>query len=210
VVFAREPLLGRVKTRLAKKVGDETALALHRAFVDDTVALARGVAERTVLAVAGDPESFAHLDVERIAQADGDLGARMDHAITSQLAHGPVCIIGSDSPALPRSDLERAFAELKRHDVVIGPSSDGGYWLIGARVPVPELFAQMAWGTAGVFAETAGRLRERNAARLPIHYDVDEPQDLERLITDLQSLPDTVAPATRTCLRERFVLGWAT
>jgi hypothetical protein len=202
-VFAREPVLGKVKTRLAKHVGDQAALALHRAFVADTVALARGVADRTVLAVAGDPDGFRDLEVERIAQVDGDLGARMSHAITSQLrsGSGPVCIIGSDAPTVPREDLVEAFFELKDRDIVLGPSTDGGYWLIGARVPIPELFTGIEWGTPLVLPQTMSRLQSRDYVLLGEHYDIDGPEDLAVLEAELAELPGVVAPATRDYLR---------
>ncbi len=202
MVFAREPVLGRVKTRLARAVGDEAALALHRAFLADVIALAHGVAERTVLAVAGDPNhrELAGLSLERVAQSDGDLGARMDRAIRDSLSYGPVCIIGSDSPTLPRQDVAGAFIELERQDIVIGPAGDGGYWLIGARQEIPELFADIPWSTAAVLPETLRRLQGRRYALLPQHHDVDEPSDLARLRSELLSLPDTVAPATRSAL----------
>jgi hypothetical protein len=200
VVFAREPVAGRVKTRLARRIGDEATLALYRAFLEDVVALSEGVAERRLLRVAGDPESLAGLPIARAPQQGADLGARMVHAIRASLGEGPVAIIGTDSPTLPREFLAEAFARLQKHDVVLGPSTDGGYWLIGTRVAIPEIFEGIAWSTPEVLPETLRRLAGRDYSLLPSWYDVDEEADLEYLRLHLRSLPGGVAPATRRVL----------
>jgi rSAM/selenodomain-associated transferase 1 len=212
VVFARAPERGRVKTRLAATVGEDAALALYRAFLDDACALAAEVAERRVLAVAGEPatlDEVARRYAMRVVRQEGaDLGARMDHAISTALAidDGPVCIIGSDSPSLPASLVREAFGRLSDHEVAIGPSGDGGYWLIGARRPVPELFRDVAWGTPAVLAETLRRVER--AALLPFWYDVDEPRDLQLLEAHLRHLPATAASATRAALARTGALGY--
>ena len=206
VIFARAPKLGEVKTRLAKAIGDERALALYEAFLDDTCALTQGLGARRVIAVAGDADHprVAHLaKSQRLAiepQGDGDLGERMARAIAAHVARGPVVIIGSDAPTLPRAHLHRALDELMAHDVVIGPSEDGGYYLIGARVPVPELFNDVRWSTGEVLATTLGRLAGRAHALLPAWHDVDSVDDLSRLERELEALPPSVAPATRRVL----------
>lgn len=201
VVFARAPEPGRCKTRLGASLGDAAALRLHGAFVEDACALGAGIAERLVLAVAGDPQhpGFAGLSVERLAQGDGDLGQRMDRALA---LGGAVCIVGSDAPTLPRAHLVEAFQRLADADVVLGPSTDGGYWLIGARRPVPELFEGIAWGTPAVLPETLRRLSGLRAALLPFHYDVDDAEDLALLLAHLRHLPPAVAPATRRALAD--------
>jgi rSAM/selenodomain-associated transferase 1 len=200
VVFARAPVLGRVKTRLAETLGAEGALALYRAFLDDTCALAE-VAERRVLAVAGDSSSLAELaarhGMQLEAQSDGDLGARMASAIAK---HAPALIIGSDSPSLPREHLELAQRALDEQDFVVGPSTDGGYWLIGARAAAPWLFEGITWGGDKVFFDTLARLRGQRHVLLPFHFDVDEAADLETLRQHLAGLPATAAPATRAAL----------
>lgn len=206
VIFARAPELGAVKTRLAKAVGDERALALYEAFLDDTCALTQGLGARRVLAVAGDVDHprVAHLcKSQRLAvepQGDGDLGARMARAIATHVAMGPVVIVGSDAPTLPRAHLHQALDALMAHDVVIGPSDDGGYYLIGARVAVPELFHDMRWSTPTVLATTLERLAGRSHAVLPAWHDVDSVEDSSWLKEELAALPPSVAPATRRVL----------
>jgi rSAM/selenodomain-associated transferase 1 len=209
MVFARAPVEGAVKRRLAAALGPARALALYQAFLDDACALAGAVASsgaRAVLAVAGavDHPAIARLAREHglavVEQRGDDLGARMAHAIASQLAYGPVCVIGSDSPTLERALVEDAFARLERHDVVLGPATDGGYWLVGARRPAPELFAGVEWGSDRVLTETLARLRACDHALLPFWYDVDDAAGLELLRAHLGVLPPSVAPATRRTL----------
>jgi len=206
VIFARAPKLGEVKTRLAKTIGDERALALYEAFLDDTCALTQGLGARRVIAVAGDVDHprVAHLaKSQRLAvepQGDGDLGERMARAIAAHVTRGPVVLLGSDAPTLPRAYVHQALDELMAHDVVLGPSDDGGYYLIGARVEVPELFSNMRWSTGDVLQTTLGRLGARSHALLPAWHDVDSAEDLERLRASLSSLPPSVAPATRRVL----------
>lgn len=206
VIFARAPLIGEVKTRLGRAIGEAAALALYEAFLDDTCTLTQGLGARRVLAVAGDLDE-PHLQrlgksqrLELEAQGDGDLGARMARAIARHVGGGPVVIIGSDAPTLPRAHLHQALDALMDHDVVIGPSDDGGYYLVGARREVPELFSDVRWSTPEVLPTTLARLAGRSHALLPSWYDVDAVEDLERLRNDLETLPATVAPATRRAL----------
>jgi rSAM/selenodomain-associated transferase 1 len=209
IIFARAPLVGEVKTRLGRVIGADKALALYEAFLDDTCTLTQGLGARRILAVHG---GLDHPHLERLAksqrlelaeQGDGDLGAKMARAIGDHVVRGPVVIVGSDSPSLPRAHLHQALDALMEHDVVVGPSEDGGYYAIGARVPVPELFADMRWSTPEVMPATLERLRARTDlthAVLPRWYDVDSAEDLARLRAHLGELPPSVAPATRRML----------
>lgn len=206
VIFGRAPLLGEVKTRLGKSIGAEAALALYEAFLDDTCTLTQGLGARRLLAIHGgiDVPQLSHLAksqrLELVEQGDGDLGAKMARAMADQLPRGPVVIIGSDSPTLPRAYLHQALDELMDHDVVVGPSEDQGYYLIGARLPVPELFRDVRWSTPEVLPTTLSRLAGRSHAILPPWYDVDSIEDLERLRAHLGTLPPSVAAATRRAL----------
>lgn len=206
VIFAREPIPGTVKTRLGQALGQAAALALYEAFLDDTCLSTQGLGARRVLAVHGDLEHPALVRLGKShrmtlePQADGDLGAKMAGAIARHVGSGPVVLIGSDAPTLPRPHLHQALGALMEHDVVVGPARDGGYYLVGARLPLPELFADVAWSTPAVLPTTLARLAGRSHALLPEWYDVDTPDDLRHLAAELATLPTTVAPATRRAL----------
>jgi rSAM/selenodomain-associated transferase 1 len=206
IVFARAPERGTVKTRLAAALGDDAALALYLAFLDDVCRESAGVAARTVLSVAGDPNhpSLVSLatayGLERVAQGEGDLGARMLAALERELGRGgPALVIGSDAPTVLRQEYEAALRALADHEVALGPSHDGGYWLIGVRAPEPQLFTDVAWSTPSVLETTERRLAGRRVARLPGHDDVDDAPSLARLADGLRHDP-SAAPATRRAL----------
>jgi rSAM/selenodomain-associated transferase 1 len=211
IIFARAPVLGAVKTRLAKAVGENAALALYEAFLDDTCLLTQGLGARRVLAIDGDVElpSLARIckshRMTLMAQGDGDLGTRMGRAIAAEVERGPVVIVGADTPTLPRPYLHQALDALMEHDVVIGPADDGGLYLLGARVPIAELLAQIPWSTAAVVQTMEGRLWGWSHRVLAPWYDVDELAELERLRAELATLPAAAAPATRRALTS--VLG---
>ena len=214
VVFARAPVAGRVKTRLyqprdgeAAGLTAEQAAAVYAAFIADVCAggVRSGIARRR-LYVAGDVTHPHLVQVAResgftiCAQQGADLGDRMSAAIDAELSAGAssVVLVGTDSPTLPASYLQRAADFLAgAADVVLGPAADGGYYLIGARHPIPTVFAAgMAWGTAQVLPATLQRLHELAAAGtqvalLPFFYDVDTPSDLRLLASHLR-LADAV------------------
>ncbi len=206
IIFARAPALGEVKLRLARAVGEAAALALYEAFLEDTCQLTQGLGARRILAVAGDVEnvSIVHLAksqrLQVVSQGDGDLGAKLSRALLAHVADGPTLILGSDAPTLPRAHLHQALDALMDHDVVVGPSRDGGYHLIGARLPVPELFGDVRWSTPEVLPTTLERIGARPHVVLPEWYDVDTPEDLQLVRDELLRLPLSVAPATRRAL----------
>jgi rSAM/selenodomain-associated transferase 1 len=206
VIFGKTPLLGEVKTRLGRAIGEPAALALYEAFLDDTCTLTQGLGARRVLAIEGglDHPHLAHLAksqrLELVEQGEGDLGAKMARAIATHVATGPVVILGSDAPTLPRAHLHQALDALMEHDVVLGPSDDGGYYLVGARLAVPEIFTDVRWSTPEVLPTTLERLGDRSHLLLPPWYDIDGEEDLERLRAHLPVLPPSVAVATRRAL----------
>jgi hypothetical protein len=211
VVFARAPVRGHVKTRLASFVGDAAALALYEAFLEDTLATAATVAREAgavlELAIAGDLGhsrlvALASAYGARVhAQPAGDLGVRLGAFVDRHVADArAVCIVGSDSPQLTPAQLMRAFDALTTHDVALGPSRDGGYWVLGARRSIPELLIDMPWSTADVLAMTVARLGGRSHALLETSFDVDDADDLAVLRKWLVNAPESVAPATRRLL----------
>jgi rSAM/selenodomain-associated transferase 1 len=185
--MARHPIPGRVKTRLARALGPETACALYRAFVLDLADRLRVLPWRVTWAYEPASAPFPALlpGARCRAQEGGDLGARMAAAVAAEFADGApsVVVLGADVPHIPRMRIEGAVRALSDVDVVLGPAEDGGYYLIGVRRPLPELFRGIAWGTAEVLATTRARAAAAGlqVRLLPVTFDVDEPADISRL-----------------------------
>ena len=186
--MAKHPVPGRVKTRLAAALGADTACALYRAFVLDLAERLRALPYAVTWAYTPPDAPFAELlpGARCRPQHGRDLGERLAAAIADELAEGPgpVLAIGADAPHVPAAPLAEAAAALAgRADVVLGPAADGGYYLIGIRGPAPDLFAGIAWGTAGVLEATLARARAAGLAPhlLPPSFDIDQPADLARL-----------------------------
>jgi uncharacterized protein len=165
LIFAKSPRMGVSKTRLAKGVGVVTAWRVKRALDAYTCRVARGDGWHTKLAIAPDRDLKTHFhgtwpsDLARISQGRGDLGQRMARALRRH-SGSAVCIIGSDLPDLRTHDLVMAFQALKRHDVVLGPATDGGYWLIGM-TPRAARQAQLGgirWSSAFTLSDTLAAL----------------------------------------------------
>jgi rSAM/selenodomain-associated transferase 1 len=193
MVFAKAPVPGRVKTRLAAALGERAAAELHRQLAERTLftALAAGLGPVELWCAPGTNDAFfaacaKQHGVALRAQGEGDLGMRMARALEFALAEGsPGLLIGSDCPALTPEYLREAAAALVNgYDAVIGPAEDGGYVLIGlARSPATPLFEDIAWGSAKVMQETRTRLARLNWRwrELATLWDVDRPEDLPRL-----------------------------
>jgi len=192
-IFARSPVAGQVKTRLAQAIGGVEAARHYVDFVERTLstacaARAAGVVDRVELWCAPDvgaPAFAAWRDrygVALMAQAGDDLGARMRNALEASLERGSRAIlVGTDCPLLDLAYLAQAVAALDDHDAVFGPVEDGGYVLVGLRRRV-DAFAGVPWSTPGTMAATRARLLSANASwkELPTLWDVDEPADLAR------------------------------
>ena len=184
VIFAKAPVIGGAKTRLARGIGKVSAWRIYRAM---TARLARRLDDprwRTVLAIAPDRAVARRFPgvwpqgVARMAQGSGDLGARQGRAFSGR---GPVCVIGTDAPDVTRADIAAAFNHLKRHDAVIGPAEDGGYWLLAMNGPAPRgLFDGVRWSHGETRADLEARLTAcgLSIARLRTLRDVDEASDL--------------------------------
>jgi len=191
LVLTRFPAPGRAKTRFIPLLGPDGAADLSRRLSEHTVAVARawcaGDPDRTftVHITGADPNAcrcWLGDDLKYESQGDGDLGVRMDRALSGALISGAVrtVLVGCDCPRNDVANLERAFARLVDHDLVLGPATDGGYYLIGTTCPRPTLFQGLAWGTSEVLSGTLVRaehegLRTATLATLP---DVDRPADL--------------------------------
>jgi rSAM/selenodomain-associated transferase 1 len=197
-VMAKAHLPGEVKTRLASILSPQGAAELSLCFFLDAMELAESVSDcEVVLAYSPDDALDAFpvagtLVAECIPQGEGDLGVRMHHVFESLFGKGysKVVLIGSDMPTLPLRYLQEAFSLLEVLPVVLGPSMDGGYYLIGMQTTIPEIFAGIDWGTSQVLSQTIERLTEKDIQSmcLPTWYDVDNPEDLNFLIAHLDLL----------------------
>ena len=214
IVFAREPIPGRTKTRLCPLLDNTCAAELYASFLRDVLDLARQITGVPTL-VAYTPESdgayFTRLapDLMAIPQRGDSLGERMDHALADSLNDKAtaVVLIGSDSPNLPVWHLYDAFERLERvADVVLGPTDDGGYYLIGLRSRQPRLLREVRMSTPTVLADTLALAYELGLRieQLAPWYDVDTGADVRRLAGDLRGAPADIAPHTRKMLANLF------
>ncbi|MEM9493289.1 MAG: TIGR04282 family arsenosugar biosynthesis glycosyltransferase [Myxococcota bacterium] len=206
-VMAKAPVPGRVKTRLCPPLSKDEAAQLAGAFLLDVWHTARGMRNAiALLSYAGDKNDFPEplSRAESFAQQGEDLGARIEHTARAGLVRArSVLVIGSDLPGLPPAYLQSAFSALNRAqcDAVLGPSRDGGFYLIGLRACPSGLLADLPWSQSSTCERTQERLRERgmSVAVAPQFDDVDTIDDL----TDLRNgivAGSLLAPASARAL----------
>jgi rSAM/selenodomain-associated transferase 1 len=210
VVMAKAPRPGEVKTRLASSLSPEAVTAFYCCLLDDTLALARSLGDVEVAIMCPDT------DVDELAQLTGreasvvaQKGKGLAAGLTSVFAHFAddrqrrTIAFNSDSPHLPRSVLEDAFETLAAHDVVVGTTHDGGYYLVGARASHPTLFDNDGMGTASALERLLSRARtlELSVGFADPFYDIDVADDLTRLAAELRLAPAR-APRTAAWLKE--------
>ena len=185
IIFTRNPQLGKVKTRLAKTIGDEKALKVYT----DLLAHTMNVTKRLTC------DKFVFYD-ERIVNNDGwadnlffkrkqsgvDLGARMQHAFEQlfEVGYQKCIIIGSDLFDLTANHIQEAYQKLDNADVVLGPAEDGGYYLLGLKKVIPSVFINKHWGTSSVLTETQRDLENHQVECIETLNDIDTFEDLEK------------------------------
>ncbi|MBC7776555.1 MAG: TIGR04282 family arsenosugar biosynthesis glycosyltransferase [Phycisphaerae bacterium] len=187
LVFIRNPQLGKVKTRLARTLGDEEALRIYHILLKKTRATALACkAERWLFYsdFITENDEWLRSDFQKKIQHTGDLGERMDEAFKMAFGAGAekVAIIGSDCPDLTGELLQQAFDLLDSTDFVVGPASDGGYYLIGMKALEPSVFQGIQWSTETVREKTLEKIRVtgKSCALLPMLLDVDTEEDWRR------------------------------
>ncbi len=213
-IMAKAPRAGEVKTRLSPPLSATEAAELYRCFLLDKIEQVRTLT-RAIPAIAYTPpdgrgffEGMAP-DFLLVPQRGPDLGARLANSLEHlfALGHMAAFAIDSDTPTLPTAHLEQALDLIATPgiDLVLGPSEDGGYYLIGLRVLYPELFEDMPWSTAQVVPETFRRAEGKGltVATLPPWFDIDTPEDLEHLKTSLAGTAVNAARHTRRFFMER-------
>ncbi|MCC3428325.1 MAG: TIGR04282 family arsenosugar biosynthesis glycosyltransferase [Microcoleus sp. PH2017_29_MFU_D_A] len=193
IVFTRYPEAGKAKTRLIPVLGKTGAANLHRLMAQKAIARALSLQNSRRLSVeihhtSGSQQQMQDwlgTDIIYQNQIDGDLGAKMTAAFQKSFNSGvdKAAIIGTDCPDLKAEIMAQAFDKLSQHDLVLGPATDGGYYLIGLRRSIPELFSGIKWGTSEVFSSTQAIAQnlDLNIAYLPTLADIDLPEDLLRL-----------------------------
>jgi hypothetical protein len=210
VIMAKAPRPGAVKTRLTPSLPVQAVTAFYRCLLDDTLALARslGNVEVAIMCPRSDVNELAQLagnEVSVVAQKGEGLAAGLT-SVFAQFAEDHqrrTIAFNSDSPHLPRSVLEDAFEMLAAHDVVVGPTDDGGYYLVGAKASHPTLFALDGMGTSSALETLLARAQilALSVGLAEPFYDIDVADDLTRLAAELRLAP-TRAPRTARWLKE--------
>ncbi len=196
IVFAKIPKPNRVKTRLTTLLSPEDAAALYEAFLLDALDVysTLGVDVRLYYSnpVAAIPRRLSPPEAALFEQVGDGLGARMANAFAETFVAGyqRAVIIGTDHPTLPDAFIQQAFSLLEApRNITIGPSDDGGYYLLGMNEFYPDIFKNMTYSHEHVFEDTIARVGELDAAIniLPMWFDVDTPDSLKQLIQDLKT-----------------------
>ena len=185
IIFYRNPELGRVKTRLAATLGDSNALAIYLRLVAHTRAITQNLSmyKRVCYSNYIDREdNWSNENYDKQLQIGKGLGDRLSYSVKIGFDQGyeSVSVIGTDNLELSAALIENAFQKLKTHDAVIGPAKDGGYYLLGVRKFVPELFENKKWGTSSVFPDSIKDLLRVGLSYelLPVLNDIDTESDL--------------------------------
>jgi len=186
VIFTRNPELGKVKTRLAKTIGDENALTIYKTLLDRT--------EKTVREIDCDKAVFYSEKIrkndiwdssiyQKYQQRGNDLGERMLNAFSEAFNRNyeNVVIIGSDLYDLNNKHITEAFERLNKYDIVLGPAHDGGYYLLGMKSLYSQVFNNKNWGTSTVFKDTLNDLQDQSVHLLETLNDIDVYDDLKNI-----------------------------
>ncbi|MDM9631451.1 TIGR04282 family arsenosugar biosynthesis glycosyltransferase [Robiginitalea aurantiaca] len=184
LIFTRNPVPGKCKTRLAATIGDQAALEVYLILLRHTAAITAKLNDADKLVYFSehlgngtiwDPETFRYK-----LQEGTDLGQRMQNAFEDafEAGYSEVLIIGSDMYNLNTSDLKEAFNRFMEAEVVLGPAQDGGYYLLGLKGPIPKLFRNKAWGTHTVLKDTLEDLKDLKVSQLSVRNDIDQYEDI--------------------------------
>jgi rSAM/selenodomain-associated transferase 1 len=186
IIFTRNPELGKVKTRLSSRIGNDAALRIYKFLLKHTAEITK---ELKVVKEVCYSEKIKKDDIwdtdiySKKLQKGTDLGERMHHAFKQGFNEGytHIIIIGSDMYELSKEDLEAAFRSLMDHDYIIGPAKDGGYYLLGMKRFTSELFKNKNWGTDTVLQATLNDLKKESMKLLPVRNDVDYFEDIQHI-----------------------------
>lgn len=199
VLFAKAPIAGEVKTRLQPGITPENSARLQEAMIKDSISLMNEInnVEKIIYFLPGEKKNVFEKFTDGLpfhlnCQNGVDLGGKMENAFQDLFDKGffRVVVIGTDSPTLPKDHINKAFIDLNKADLVLGPSMDGGYYLIGFKQKVFPVFSPVEWGSNKVLFQTEELIKKHNLklSLLPVHYDVDTIKDLRYLKTHLKLL----------------------
>jgi len=195
IIFIKNPVEGKVKTRLAKDIGHTQSLIIYKYLLAHTRNISSSVSANRLLFYDARPvrDEWPENDFEKFSQSGENLGSRMFNAFQTAANKGNkrMIIIGSDCIQLTSKLIKDAFNKLERHDFVIGPAKDGGYYLIGMKYPEERLFINKRWSTHTVFSDTLKDIKEmsKTVSVLPVLSDIDIFADLNRELLDLIIIP---------------------
>lgn len=213
-LFVKFPEPGRVKTRLAKDLGDELAAELYAGFLSDLIPRFHDISSRRILAYTPDDvrsrqyfEDLAGGRFELWAQPEGVLGERM-RSFFEAFGPDPVVLVGSDSPTLLKSDVEHALNALESVDCVLGPATDGGVYLIGLHRRSWSVFDRVEWSTSRVLEQMLDEVQQVGASLeiLPLWYDIDTLEDIDFMRGHLAVLRITQPMLWQEVAQTRWVL----
>jgi rSAM/selenodomain-associated transferase 1 len=188
IIFVKNPELGKVKTRLAQTIGNEQALHIYLRLLDHTQTISSKVAANRAVYYTDFIDTndlWPEAQFQKYLQTGNNLGERMKNAFATAFAEGfkKVVIIGSDCPQLNQAHIAEAFDLLSAHEVVIGPAVDGGYYLLGMKRLIPELFTNKIWSTPKVLSQTIADFERLHLSyyRMETLRDIDTAEDLNIL-----------------------------
>lgn len=183
LIFCKAPVKGKVKTRLAKTIGEDNALKIYQQLLRKTAEAVQGLDVDCHLWYSDHmtAKAFQSIRAEISVQQGDDLGTRMAHAFQQGFAtHQKVIIIGTDLWSLQKQMIRTAIEQLDQHDAVLGPSTDGGYYLLGTRYFIPQLFENKSWSTSTVLQDTLNDLATNKVHLLEEKTDIDTYEDLQQ------------------------------
>lgn len=183
IVFLRKPEIGKVKTRLAKDIGDEKTLIIYQKLIEKTIQeISMLKADIYLYFTPEIPKDNLPGKFNLRIQSGNDLGECMKNAFRDcfQKGHDKVIIIGSDCFQISHNLIQSSFEELNQNKFVIGPSEDGGYYLLGMTSPREDIFEDIEWSISSVYACTLGKLAGETIAELPVLNDIDNLEDLKK------------------------------
>ena len=185
IIFTRNPELGKVKTRLAKKIGDLAALKVYQKLLEHTIHITRTLEVDKFVFYSEQIQENDHWDAVtyfKELQNGVDLGERMNHAFELLFSRGyrQIVIVGSDIFELTTNDIQEAFSHLDTTNFVVGPALDGGYYLLGMNALKKKLFKNKKWGTKTVLKDTLKNLEQEQVVLLATKNDIDTYDDLKK------------------------------